>query len=70
MLNYKGDLYARIGRRYLKLQMTAAEVDKIVQENEQLKSKIRSNLRWAEQYGNDQMYMKLNSILNELKEMY
>lgn len=32
MLNYKGDLYARIGRRYLKLQMTAAEVDKIVQE--------------------------------------
>lgn len=37
MLSYKGDLYAKIKRKYLKLEMTATDVDKLVEENKALK---------------------------------
>lgn len=42
-MNYIGDLYAKIGRKYLKLDMTSTDVDNLIAENEKLKKLIENN---------------------------
>ena len=43
-MQYHGDLYAKIGRKYLKLEMNSDDVDKLETENEQLKKETVSKL--------------------------
>ena len=42
-LKYIGDLYAKIGRKYLKLAMTSTDVDNLEAENKQLNRLLENN---------------------------
>jgi hypothetical protein len=42
-MKYTGDLYAKIGRKYLKLEMTSTDVDNLEFENKKLKQIVEDN---------------------------
>ncbi len=68
-MQYQGDLYAKIGRKYLKLEMNSDDVDRLEKENQQLKERNQELLESCE--GATMMYKDLidaNNIIKYLLE--
>ena len=44
-----------------------AENNRLKEQIEKMKEDVRGNIKWADMYKNDQMYCKLNVMLNQWK---
>ena len=59
----KQDVYTREESIYISgYKQRDRELRKLI---ENMKADVRGNIKWADQSGNIQMYMKLNSMINQ-----
>jgi hypothetical protein len=70
LLKDKGDLTEELNERTKDLLNANHRIGQLEQQIEEMKSDVRTNIKWADQNKNNQMYCKLNAMFNqwEIKE--
>ena len=62
------DIYTREESIYISgYKQRDRELRKLI---DNMKADVRGNIKWADQQGNPQMYMKLNSMINQWEEKH